>query len=134
VAEKPDCIFCKIASGELPYYKVYEDQDVIAMLDIRPVNRGHALVIPKRHFENVHDLPDNLLAKIAIVAKRVAAAQKKALQPPGISVVQNNGAAAGQVIFHYHMHVIPKDHDLHQRSDPTSEELTAMAEALRRSF
>jgi len=134
VAGKPDCIFCRIVGGELPSYRVYEDEEVLSILDIRPVNRGHALVIPKEHFQDVHDLPDHLLGKIAIAAKRVAAAQERALGPAGISVAQNNGAAAGQVIFHYHMHVIPKDSSFHERSDPTQEELAAMAELLRRNF
>ena len=101
------CIFCKIVANELPSTKVYEDKNALAFLDIKPVNPGHTLVIPKKHFENIHDMPDSLVGKVAIVAKRVADAILK-LGARGVNIGMNNGEAAGQIVFHAHMHVMPR--------------------------
>lgn len=101
------CIFCKIITGELPSTKVYEDAEVCAFLDIKPVNPGHTLVIPKKHFENIHDMPDALVGKVAIAAKKVADAILK-LGARGVNIGMNNGEAAGQIVFHAHMHVMPR--------------------------
>jgi histidine triad (HIT) family protein len=103
-----DCIFCKIAKGEIPSEKIYEDADVLAFLDIGPVNKGHALVIPKRHYETIMDMPDEALAKVAAVVKKVAAAVKKAVSADGISIGQSNHKSAGQAIPHVHFHVMPR--------------------------
>ena len=102
-----DCIFCKIISGELPSSKVYEDNDVLAFLDIKPVNPGHTLVIPKKHFENIHDTPDDIFAKTMVAAKKIADAILK-LGAKGVNIGMNNGSAAGQIVFHAHVHVMPR--------------------------
>lgn len=101
------CIFCKIIKGELPCTKVYEDADVFAFLDIKPVNPGHTLVIPKKHYENIHDMPDELVGKVAIAAKKIADAILK-IGAKGINIGMNNGAHAGQIVFHAHIHVMPR--------------------------
>jgi histidine triad (HIT) family protein len=102
-----NCIFCKIVKGELPSTKVYEDADVLGFLDIKPVNPGHTLVIPKKHCTNVHDMPDELVGKVAIVAKKVADAILK-IGAKGVNIGMNNGAHAGQIVFHAHVHVMPR--------------------------
>ena len=103
-----DCIFCKIIRGEIPSAKLYEDEAVLAFLDIRPINPGHALVIPKKHFENMHETPDAELGLLMAGAKKVAAAVRDSLKADGINVSINNGKAAGQVVFHTHVHIIPR--------------------------
>lgn len=102
------CIFCKIIKGELPSSKVYEDSDVLAFLDIKPVNSGHTLVIPKKHFESIHDTPDEIVAKLSVAAKKVAGAIQKNLGAEGVNIGMNNGKAAGQIVFHAHIHVMPR--------------------------
>ncbi len=107
-----DCIFCKIVKGEAPSHKVYETEKVLAFLSIGPVNKGHALVIPKEHYENVFDIPENLLKDAIAAVKKVSAAVMKATDAHGIVISQNNHAPAGQVVFHFHFHVIPRySHD-----------------------
>ncbi len=103
-----ECIFCKIIKGEIPSAKIYEDEDVLAFLDIGPVNKGHALVIPKRHYESIIDIDDETLSKIAVVLKKAAIAVKKGVEADGITISQSNGAAAGQVVPHIHFHVMPR--------------------------
>lgn len=129
--EATDCIFCSIVSGRLPSYKVYEDEWVLAMLDIRPVGRGHTLVVPKQHYENIHDIPEDVMLHIYRVVKRVADAQRRAYSPAGISVAQNNGSAAGQIIFHFHTHVIPKNGADHERFVGTREDFEKIAAEIR---
>lgn len=102
------CLFCKIANKEIPSSVVYEDDTVIAFLDINPVNIGHTLVVPKTHYEDLHALPDDLLATIAIEVKRVAMAVKAGVFADGINIEMNNGPAAGQIIPHAHFHVVPR--------------------------
>jgi len=102
-----DCIFCKIVKGELPATKVYEDEKIMAFLDISPVNLGHSLVIPKEHFRNALETPDDILLEVLKVGKKIA----KALQAngaEGININLNNESASGQIIFHTHLHVIPR--------------------------
>ncbi len=106
-----DCIFCKIIAGEIPSVKVYEDDDVIAFMDISPVIHGHTLVLPKAHVPNLLEAPDDVLAKVFSVAKRIANAQMKAFHADGVNIHQTNGAAAGQSVFHLHVHVIPRYND-----------------------
>jgi histidine triad (HIT) family protein len=103
-----DCIFCKIVRRQATSSIVYEDEKILAFVDIRPVSEGHTLIIPKRHYVDVFDTPNELLANMYIVTKKVAVAVKKATGADGISVVQQNGKAAGQDIFHMHVHVIPR--------------------------
>ena len=102
-----DCIFCKIANGEIPSATLYEDEDFRAILDLGPARRGHALILPKTHYCDFFDMPDDAVAKAASVAKRVSLALLKGLKADGIQVMQNNGEAAGQTVFHFHMHLIP---------------------------
>jgi len=103
-----ECIFCKIAAGELSSAKVYEDTDIIAFLDIAPVVKGHTLVVPRKHFSLITDTPPDLLAKAIKVARRIAVAQVAALNADGLNVTQANGEIAGQVVPHIHFHVIPR--------------------------
>jgi histidine triad (HIT) family protein len=101
-------IFTRIVNGEIPAHRVYEDDQTLAFLDINPASHGHTLVIPKQEFADLLTTPPELLAAVALTSQKVARAIMAALQPDGINIVQNNGAAAGQVVFHYHMHVIPR--------------------------
>ena len=103
-----DCVFCKIVNGQSPAYKVYEDDVCLAFLDINPVNKGHCLVIPKQHYEDFLITPDEISSHIIIVAKKVARAIKKANGAEGINFGVNNGSAAGQIVFHAHLHVMPR--------------------------
>jgi histidine triad (HIT) family protein len=102
-----DCPFCKIVSGEAVASIVYEDPNVIAFMDLSPASFGHTLVVPKEHFENIYDVPEKLLAEMAAVVKRIYVAVKKTINADGIKVIQLNGRAAGQVVMHIHIHVIP---------------------------
>ena len=103
-----DCIFCKIVRKEAPASIVYEDSKILAFMDIRPVSEGHTLIIPKQHYVDIFDTPEETLAATHIVTKKIASAVKKATKADGISIVQQNGKAAGQDIFHLHVHVIPR--------------------------
>lgn len=103
-----NCIFCKIANGELPSSTVYEDKDFRVILDLGPATKGHALILPKEHFKDVCELEENIAAKVLPLGARIGAAMKKSLGCAGFNLVQNNGEAAGQTVFHFHMHVIPR--------------------------
>ena len=103
-----DCIFCKIVKGEIPCDKIYEDRDVLAFLDIAPVNVGHSLIIPKEHFINIYETPEEILDKMIRAAKVISRAIKSETNADGINVTMNNDPAAGQIVFHSHMHVIPR--------------------------
>lgn len=102
-----NCIFCKIVKGEIPSAKLYEDEETLAFLDIAPVNIGHTLVIPKKHFENILETPEDIMAHMMRVVKKISHALE-VLGPDGININMNNRAAAGQVIFHAHIHIIPR--------------------------
>lgn len=102
------CIFCKIANGQIPSSTVYEDEDFRVILDLGPATRGHALILPKNHFKDVCGLDEKTAAKILPLAGRIGSAMKKSLGCAGFNLVQNNGEAAGQTVFHFHMHVIPR--------------------------
>jgi histidine triad (HIT) family protein len=104
------CIFCKIVAGESPAHVVYEDDLTLAFMDKYPIATGHTLVIPKRHVENVYELGDEDAAAVMRATARVARAIKLALKPHGINLLQSNERAAGQDIFHFHMHVVPRWH------------------------
>ncbi len=103
-----DCVFCKIVRGEIPSYKVYEDDDTLAFLDIHPNNPGHTLVVPKKHFENLYALDDHHLAALMRTVQKIAKAVKPAVAAGGINIAMNNEEVAGQIIFHAHLHVIPR--------------------------
>ena len=102
------CIFCKIANGEIPSTTLYEDEDFRVILDMGPATRGHALLLPKEHYANLVELHEELAAKALVTAKKAAARMKDALGAEGFNLVQNNGEAAGQTVFHFHMHLIPR--------------------------
>ncbi len=106
-----DCLFCKIVAGETPSEKVYEDEKSYAFLDIKPVNPGHILLIPKEHYANLHEIPDEDLSHMAPILKKLAAAAKEAVNADGINIHMNNGGYAGQLIFHAHFHVITRHKD-----------------------
>jgi len=103
-----DCIFCKIIAGEIPSFKIYEDDATFAFMDINPANEGHALVIPREHSADVYAISDAAISSTVITAKKVAAAIEKTLSPGGMNLVQANGPAAAQSVFHFHMHVLPR--------------------------
>ena len=103
-----NCIFCKIANGEIPSTTLYEDEDFRVILDLGPATRGHALLLPKNHFANLFELDDETAQKAILVAKKMAGKMKAALGADGCNLVQNNGEAAGQTVFHFHMHLIPR--------------------------
>lgn len=103
-----DCIFCKIAAGEIPSFKVYEDGDVLAYLDINPFTKGHTLVIPKAHSSGLVDTDNERLATVMAAVRKVASHLKTALPCDGFNILQNNGAAAGQTVNHLHFHIIPR--------------------------
>ena len=102
------CIFCKIANGEIPSATLHEDEDFRVILDLGPASRGHALILPKKHAADLFELPDETAAKALVLAKRIAGTLKDGLEAEGINIVQNNGTAAGQTVFHFHMHLIPR--------------------------
>ena len=103
-----DCIFCKIANGEIPAATIYEDEDFRVILDLGPASTGHALILPKSHAANIYELPDELAAKAMILAKKMATKMTEKLECDGFNIVQNNGEVAGQTVFHFHMHLIPR--------------------------
>lgn len=106
-----DCIFCKIIAGEIPSRTVYEDDDYKAILDVSPASKGHVIILPKNHAEDIFSLPDEDMKGILCVARKIAAAQKKVFGCDGVNILQNNGEAAGQTVFHLHVHVIPRYKD-----------------------
>ena len=106
-----DCIFCKIIRGEIPSFKVYEDDKTYAFMDINPGNPGHCLAIPKFHAENIFTAPDEWLAATATTTRRVARAVQVALTPYGMNIVQANGPGAKQSVFHLHVHILPRAKD-----------------------
>lgn len=131
---KNNCIFCAIAAGEIPSFKLYEDDLVLAYLDINPFTRGHALVIPKAHSEGLLDTDEQTLGEVIARVKKVAAHLKAALPCDGFNILQNNGEAAGQTVRHLHFHIVPR-----YGSEPIAfeshagdmDELKALAERIR---
>lgn len=106
-----NCIFCKIAAGDIPSATIYEDADFRVILDIEPASKGHALILPKEHYANLYELSDEVAAKALVVAKKVISKMTEILGCDGYNVVQNNGEAAGQTVFHFHIHLIPRYKD-----------------------
>ncbi len=130
-----DCIFCKIVKGEIPSLRVYEDEKSLAILDINPANYGHTLVLPKEHHENVFDVPEETIKHLAAVAKKIATRIKSKLGADGVNILQNNGKAAGQIVMHMHIHVIPRyENDkvviTYERVQPQPEKMKEMLETL----
>ena len=108
---KEDCIFCKIIKGEIPSKTVYEDDDFKAILDISPAAIGHVIILPKNHAADIYEISDEDAGKILVVAKKIATAIKSYMGCDGVNILQNNGEAAGQTVFHLHVHVIPRYND-----------------------
>ena len=103
-----NCIFCKIANGEIPSATLYEDEEFRVILDLGPATKGHALILPKTHAANIYEISEDMAAKAMILAKKMATKMTKALNSDGFNIVQNNGEPAGQTVFHFHMHLIPR--------------------------
>lgn len=106
-----DCIFCKIAAGEIPSATLYEDDDFRVILDLGPAAKGHALILPKEHYRNLYDIDDELAAKAMLLAKKMVKKMTGILECDGYNIVQNNEEPAGQTVFHFHMHLIPRYKD-----------------------
>lgn len=108
---KDNCIFCKIVAGEIPSYTIYEDDDFKAFMDISPAAKGHTILVPKKHMENVFEIDENTASKILPIAAKIAKALNEELQCDGMNILQNNGEIAGQTVMHYHIHLIPRYKD-----------------------
>lgn len=106
--KKDDCIFCKLANGEIPTRSIYEDEDFKVILDTAPATRGHALILPKEHADNLYQLPEEMTGRAFVLAKKMAASMTKTLECQGFNIAQNNGEAAGQTVFHFHIHLVPR--------------------------
>ena len=106
-----NCIFCKIANGEVPSKTIYEDEDFRVILDIEPASKGHALILPKKHYANIYELEEETASKVFVLAKKMAENMTKALKCDGFNILQNNGEVAGQSVFHFHIHLIPRYKD-----------------------
>jgi histidine triad (HIT) family protein len=131
-----DCPFCAIVAGDAPAYRVYEDEDTVAFLDIDPVSRGHTLVVPRDHYETLTEVPDGTTEATFSTARTVAEAVEGGLEPAGLNLVQSNGEAAGQDVFHVHVHLIPRSEDdgitfAPSRRDMDEREATAVAAEIR---
>lgn len=131
------CVFCDIISGKLSGHVIYEDKLIFAIMDIRPLNIGHVLVMPKRHYEKIFDINEKLASELMKVTWKISNGMNKILEPDGINILQNNGRVANQTIPHLHIHVIPRKHNdglnigrwSAQSSDPES--LSLIAQQLR---
>lgn len=126
--KKDDCIFCKIANGEIPSKALYEDEKFKVILDLGAATRGHALILPKDHAENLYELPEETAGEVMCLAKKMATQMKEKLHADGFNLVQNNGEAAGQTVMHFHLHLIPRyqedgQHILWKPGQPSQEEL-----------
>lgn len=104
------CIFCRIAAGEIPSKTLYEDEEFIVILDLGPATKGHALILPKNHYRNFFELPEDQAAKAMVLAKKMAIQMRERLHCDGFNLVQNNEEVAGQTVFHFHVHLIPRYH------------------------
>ena len=133
--KQEDCIFCKIANGEIPSRTVYEDEDFRAILDMGPATQGHTLILPKEHAKDLFELPRETAEKIIPVAQKVACVLTTKLDCQGINLVQNNGEVAGQTVKHFHLHVIPRYVNDGQKilwnpTQPSAEELDKVLEKI----
>lgn len=111
IMKKEDCIFCKLANGEISTRTLYEDEAFRVIMDASPATKGHALILPKEHADNLYELPDETAGKVMVLAKKMANRMKEKLSCDGFNLVQNNGEIAGQTIFHFHLHLIPRYND-----------------------
>ena len=132
---KDDCIFCKLANGVFPTNSIYEDDDFNVILDVGPATRGHALILPKEHYANIYEIPKETAGKVMILAKRLATKMTDRLGADGFNLVQNNNECAGQTVFHFHFHLIPRyENDgqnlLWNPTSPSEEELAEIKDIL----
>jgi histidine triad (HIT) family protein len=138
MSETANCIFCKIVRGEIPAIKVHEDEHTLSFMDIQPASPGHLLVISRTHAANLLDIAEADLLAVTLATQRLARAVWKALEPDGVRINQFNGAAAGQSVFHYHVHIIPvwegRRIGSHGRAPANPEELKALAEKIRQAL
>ena len=130
-----NCIFCKLANGVFPTNSIYEDEDFNVILDLGPATKGHALILPKEHSNNLYELPDETAAKVMKLAKRMAIHMTDRLGADGFNLLQNNNEVAGQTVYHFHMHLIPRyegdgQHISFVPGKPSAEELTAIKEMI----
>lgn len=130
-----NCIFCKLANGVFPTNSIYEDDKFNVILDVSPATKGHALILPKEHYKNLYEIPEEVAADAVKLAKRMAVKMTEKLQADGFNLLQNNNEVAGQTVFHFHMHLIPRYEDDGQKltfvtSEPSPEELTELKELL----
>lgn len=133
---KDDCIFCKLANGIIPTNSIYEDDDFKVILDMGPATKGHALILPKEHADNLFELSDDTAAKAMVVAKKLGNKLVTRLKADGLNIVQNNGEAAGQTVMHYHLHLIPRykddnQHILWEPRESSAEDLAAIVEIMK---
>ena len=136
--KKDDCIFCKIANGEIPTNTVYEDEEFRVFMDVAPATKGHALVVPKNHYADIYEIEPEILAKAAKIGQKVIKHATKVLGCEGYNLMQNNGEVSGQTVFHFHLHLIPRYENMDNThllnwlpGTATSEELKELAESLR---
>lgn len=133
-----DCLFCKIIEGGIPAYKVYEDDNFLAFLDINPINPGHTLIIPKEHYENIYELPDELMEKAGPLIKKIALAIKRGTSAEGINLGMNNEKAANQLVPHAHFHIMPRfagDGHTHWQGTPyLGKEAEQVAEKIKKNI
>lgn len=134
-----NCIFCKIANGEIPSYTLYEDDSFRVILDLAPASLGHALILPKNHAKDLYELDDEMASKALFVAKKVAKVMVQELQCDGLNVLQNNGVAAGQTVFHFHIHLIPRYEGKNKiltwaQGNPEEGELERISKKIREAF
>lgn len=133
-----DCIFCKLANGEIPTNSIYEDDNFNVIMDASPASKGHCIILPKTHAANLYELPEEYAREIFVVAKKCAKVLKETLHCDGLNVLQNNGEVAGQTVFHLHVHLIPryKDDKVKIKWAPHEEadDIAALAEQIRAGF
>ena len=133
-----ECIFCKIVKGEIPSHKIYESRNFVAFLDIMPINLGHTLIVAKKHYKNMDELPEELGEELIMVIKRVSKALVKTVNADGYNIGMNNGAAAGQLVMHAHIHIIPRFKEDGLKSWPQkkvdNEKLREIAEKIRKEI
>lgn len=130
-----NCIFCKLANGDIPTRSIYEDEDFNVILDAEPATKGHALILPKEHYKNLYEISDETAAKAMKLAKKMAVTMTEKLGCDGFNLIQNNNEAAGQTVFHFHMHLIPRYEDDRQSilwtpMEHTAEELDEVQKLL----
>lgn len=131
-----DCIFCKLANGQIPTKTIYEDDGYKVILDLGPATKGHALILPKNHYANIYELPEEDACNVIKIAKKMAIRMTDKLGCDGFNIVQNNGEAAGQTVFHFHMHLIPRYKNDGQTigwkpGEPSSDELDSIVDIIK---